>query len=168
MADEKPKPTKGVTHEQAMAEPDRYTILSNGAIKDNETGYFVGNPGGGKTALTRAHASLLSTQRWKAAREKFASGLVAGTPGLSANATPIDAWEAVGAKSAELLHSSRSARGFAELARFAGQAGDFMPGDGKQEGGEKVRVEHATVNLVAVIAREMAVEEEDIIDVEAE
>ena len=70
------------------SDPERYRVLSNGAIFDNEIKRIVAMPGGGKTAITKATSGELRSL-WKAqkARAKL-RGMVRGVK--DANGEPID------------------------------------------------------------------------------
>ncbi len=78
---------------------------------------------GGAAPITPALAAKLARQRWEASRQAFADGFAKG---MSVK-VPVDAWSKVGDKAATLLNAATGARGFADLARFAGEAGGFVP-----------------------------------------
>ena len=73
-----------VTYEDVEREPDKYRVNANGVICDNETGRFVGAPGGGKSAITPATSSAMSKKRWADAAEDIQIGITraSGKPSI--------------------------------------------------------------------------------------
>lgn len=61
-------------------------------------------------------------------------------------------WEVVGRKAGELLLQAKSARGFADLARFAGKSAGYIDDQPQETSGMQAQ----NVNIVAVIMRELA------------
>ena len=64
-----------VNYEDATKDPERYQLLSNGAIYDHKVKHIMGNPGGGSTAINKANASALSKKRWADAAEDIQIGI---------------------------------------------------------------------------------------------
>ena len=108
---------------QEPQEEPNTRILANGAVYDMDKKRIVANPGGGTGAITQSNASALARLRWERSREEFAAGMAEG---MKVQA-PTQAWRKIGKKAVELLEQSTGARGFADLARFAGEAGGFVP-----------------------------------------
>ena len=139
----------GITHKQAQEAPERYRILSNGAIYDMQDKRIRGNPGGGETAITQASASEMSKLRVARAREAFVTGLIEGT-GVRPQDGDARAWQEVGKKAGELIQAAKSPRGFSDLAKFVGQAGAYM-GDNGSNSGQDTSNEEIKDALVALL-----------------
>jgi len=84
--------------------------------------------------ITHENARELQRARWEKSRAAFAQGMAQGLK----TAGPVEAWGKIAEKTVELLENAKSARGFADLARFAGEAGGFVPmARGREEMQEK-------------------------------
>lgn len=100
-------------------------ILSNGAVQDMETGKITAMKADSEQYRAMARA------RWDAAKRAAADGLLEGVnqsgvlPCVKDH--PVAAWGAIVGRGAELLMNTDNARGYAELARFVGQAADMLP-----------------------------------------
>ena len=82
----------GITHEQARADPDKYRILSNGAIFDKTVNHIVGNPGGGTKGITQLNSSAMHKKR----QDKRLEGQLAAERGMGKavlTGCALDAWE---------------------------------------------------------------------------
>lgn len=106
-------------------DPERHRILKNGVVQDTKTGKFVTAPAPEHAPITQSNAKAVASKRWERSREAFAAGVALGMTGRED--VPEQAWQRVGQKAAELLKDAKSARGFADLARFAGEAAGFVP-----------------------------------------
>ncbi len=106
-------------------------ILSNGAHQDIETGKIVAMKADSVQYRAMARA------RWDAAKEAAADGVLAGVNSSGVLPSPVDhpvaAWGAIVGRGAELLMNTDNARGYAELARFVGQAADMLPDKQQQD-----------------------------------
>ena len=106
-------------------EPDKHRMLKNGTVQDKTTGRFMSPPAPEHAPITPSNAQAVARKRWERSREAFAAGVAKGMVGRED--APTEAWGAIGTKAAELLNKATSARGFADLARFTGEAGGFVP-----------------------------------------
>jgi hypothetical protein len=61
-----------ITLEEAQAHPDLYAISEAGPIRDRKTGRIVGNPGGGRYAITQQNASAYARRRAERRRQVIA------------------------------------------------------------------------------------------------
>ena len=107
------------------------TSVTGHAIVRDERGKFAQGtePPNKITSSTQAHA--LARARWDKAKEAARQGLLDGVnrsgvvPSIKEH--PVEAWGEIVAHGAELACVSDSTRGFAEIARFVGQASDMLP-----------------------------------------
>ncbi len=123
--EEKPRFMAGdVMPNGTVFDPDRHVILKNGVVRDKTNGQFVCAPASEHAPITQSTARAIAKKRWDDAREAFAAGMAEG---MGKRDAPNDAWGAIGKKAAELLNETKSVRGFADLARFAGEASGSIP-----------------------------------------
>ena len=73
-----------VTYEDVEREPERYQLLSNGAIYDHDIKKIAGCPGGGTNAITQANSREMSNKRWADAAEDIQIGITraSGKPSI--------------------------------------------------------------------------------------
>jgi hypothetical protein len=128
-------------------DPAKHRIFKNGTVYDMERKRIVCAPSPEHAPITKSNARARALERWNTARTEFAAGLADGT--IHQDAVPLDAWRVVGQKSGELLMSAKSARGFADLARFAGEAAGYMPtARGREEMQDEPSEQPMIVNLI--------------------
>ena len=103
------------------SDPERYRVLSNGAIYDMQTKRIAANPGGGTTAITHASASHLHTLWAAKKRRAQLRGLVRGTD-IDPSDIPDEllaqaesAAEVVVAHTVKTYLASKNIRGMAEV-----------------------------------------------------
>ena len=106
-------------------DPSAHRIMKNGAVYDMIRKRIVCAPAPEFAPITKSNAKAVATERWERARSAFAAGVSTGLTGRED--VPEKAWKRVGEKAAELLDKAISARGFADLARFTGEAAGFVP-----------------------------------------
>lgn len=106
-------------------DPGVHRILKNGAVYDTIRKRIVCAPAPEHAPITKSNAKAIASERWERSRDAFARGVAEGMTGRED--VPEQAWQRVGKKAAELLDKATSARGFADLARFAGEAAGFVP-----------------------------------------
>lgn len=130
-------------------DPGVHRILKNGAVYDMIRKRIACAPSPEFAPITKSNAKAVATERWERARTAFAAGVSVGLTGRED--VPEKAWQRVGEKAAELLDKATSARGFADLARFTGEAAGFVPmARGREEMQEQpVTEQPLTVVLVA-------------------
>lgn len=130
-------------------DPETHRILKNGAVYDTIRKRIVCAPAPEHAPITKSNAKAVASARWERARDAFAAGVSEGMTGRED--VPEQAWSRVGRKAAELLKEAKSARGFADLARFTGEAAGFVPmARGREEMQEQPATEQPlTVVLVA-------------------
>lgn len=134
---------------------------SDGNIRD-DSGRMI-TPLAGKFTITQANASQLNRLRWEQSREAFAAGVAEGMIGKGK--APVDAWSAIGRKAAILLDTTSSVRGFADLARFAGEAGGFVPmARGREEMQEQEQQQPQIVVVILQYLSALQKPAEDVID----
>lgn len=109
----------------AAFDPALHRVLKNGTIQDKATTKFLTAPAPEHAPIHAGNAQELARRRWERSREEFAAGMAEGAGDL--DGVPVQAWRLIGKKSVELLKDAKSPRGFADLARFAGEAGGFIP-----------------------------------------
>ena len=102
-----------------------HRILKNCTVQDIATTKFITAPAPEHAPIHAGNAQELARRRWERSREEFAQGMAEGAGDL--DGVPVQAWRLIGKKSVELLKDAKSPRGFADLARFAGEAGGFIP-----------------------------------------
>lgn len=127
-------------------DPERHRILKNGVVQDVKTGRFITAPAPEHAPITQSNAKALSSMRWERSREAFAAGVAEGMTGRPD--VPEEAWQRVGKKAAELLDKATSARGFADLARFTGEAAGFVP---MARGREEMQDNQASEQPITVV-----------------
>ncbi len=106
-------------------DPEKHRILKNGTVQEIATGKFLSAPAPEHAPITASNAQAVARVRWERSRQSFAEGVARGMTGRED--VPEQAWGMIGEKAAELLHKATSARGFADLARFTGEAAGFVP-----------------------------------------
>ena len=73
-----------LTHKDAEDNPERYQILSNGAIYDHEIKRIAGCPNAGTTGIkTQAQARELSNIRWEKRRKAWVDGMTEAKEGYT-------------------------------------------------------------------------------------
>lgn len=128
-------------------DPGVHRILKNGVVYDMVRKRIVCAPSPEHAPITKSNAKAVASGRWERAREAFARGVSEGMTGRED--VPEKAWQRVGKKAAELLETANSARGFADLARFAGEAAGFVPlARGREEMQEQRPGEQPNVYIV--------------------
>lgn len=137
-------------------DPAVHKILKNGTVYDNIRKRFVTAPAPEHAPITSSNAQAVARGRWERSRDAFARGVSEGMTGRED--VPEQAWQHVGKKAAELLKGATSARGFADLARFAGEAAGFVPlARGREEMQEQQPGEQpVTVVLIAQFIQHLA------------
>lgn len=149
-------------------DPAIHKILKNGTVYDTIRKRFVTAPAPEHAPITTSNAQALSRKRWDASREAFAAGVSLGMTGR--DDVPEQAWQRVGEKAAELLYKANSARGFADLARFTGEAAGFVPmARGREEMQEQGTNEQPlTVILIAQFIQALVPDERRPVVVDAD
>ena len=140
------------------SDPTRYTVASNGAIRDIKTGRIVTTPGGGKYAIAPANSSELRAL-WKAkkARSRL-RGLVRGV--MDANGKQIDvsdvddelvvqASDALEAMTAHFVRTFMSSKNLRGMSEGFGKLADIE--DGAQDSGPAQAAASAVADLAAAI-----------------
>jgi hypothetical protein len=144
-------------------DPGKHRIFPNGTVYDMERKRIVCAPSPEHAPITKSNAKAYALKRWELSRAAFAAGVAKGMVGRGA--TPVDAWQAVGEKSAELLKKATSARGFADLARFTGEAAGFVPmARGREEMQEQEQQQPQIINLIFAYIASKSEPAEDVID----
>ena len=155
------QPKQRAVRVRELTMPDGVTAweYSDGSIR-NERGHMV-TPLPGQHIITQADASKLARTRWEQSREAFAAGIAQGM----GNKTPVEAWSHVGRKAAELIKDSKSARGFADLARFAGEAGGFVPmARGREELQETQQDQPVIFVMIAQYIQQLHAPADDVVE----
>lgn len=104
-------------------DPERHKIFKNGTVYDMDAKRIIVAPSPEHAPINSSNAKAIAQKRWDTAREAFAEGMAVGM----GKKAPTDAWGAIGRKAAELLNETKSVRGFADLARFTGEASGAIP-----------------------------------------
>lgn len=128
-------------------DPAKHRIFKNGAVYDTERKRIVCAPSPEHAPITKSNAKVVADKRWNAARDAFAQGVALGTVGK--RVVPLEAWARIGKKAGQLLMDAKSARGFADLARFTGEAAGFVPmARGREEMTNEQEQQPQIVNLI--------------------
>lgn len=115
------------------------------ALRDKKGRFLPGQSGNGSAVITSpAQASAMARTRWDKAKRAAADGMLQGVMQSGVMVNPVDhpvaAWGAIVGRGAELLMNTDNARGYADLARFVGQAADMLPGkEAGDQAGDVVR-----------------------------
>lgn len=123
MSDENTQKARAVRVQEVEVNGVAGWLYSDGSIR-GESGHMLAPLPGGADKITPANAGALNRRRYELSREAFAAGLAESMVGGQA---PIKAWQEVAKKAGDLLKKTESVRGYADLARFVGEAGGFVP-----------------------------------------
>jgi hypothetical protein len=123
-----------LTQDIIEANPERYRVLPNGAIYDNEAGYIVKAPE--NNIINKENASAMANLRWQRAREAAAAGLAGAVADVRkvspSNVTEYDAYAEMTRNLGNMAMTGKD-RSAVEAFRAVSQAAGLVPD--KQSGG---------------------------------
>ena len=114
-----------VTYKDVEREPERYQLLSNGAIYDHKVKHIMGNPGGGTTAITKATTSAMR-KTWEEQKLKAAFAAQEGARVALEKDTELEAWAAIVGGQASLAVATGQGQTSTKAAEFVGKAAGFL------------------------------------------
>ena len=133
-----------ITHQVAEQNPDKYKVLSNGAVYSYDDGRIVANPGGGTHAITQANSNELR-KTWERQKLEAAIAAQSAVAAQLKRDNALEAWGLIVGEQAELAIDTRKGQTSTKAAEFVGKATGFL-GDRRSSdnSGEQV---HNTLNV---------------------
>ena len=114
-----------VNYEDAERDPERYQILSNGAIYDHEIKKIAGCPGAGTNAITQATARDFN-KTWEEQKLQATIAAQEGARVAVGSDTQFAAWSVIVGGQASLALDTGKGQTSTKAAEFVGKAAGFL------------------------------------------